>query len=451
MGLISPPFNAASITPTSIGAAPEVYKYTLRNSLPPEAYTLPVESWVYNDMRIPQGSSPNTSEYVITLPNEANLRFGNKVMICAEPATNVGSSRPVRIRRQNGDTLFYNAGGSGFISWSSLYEYQFSLGWTRIPFPSDIENKDFKNQPNGYAGLNASGKIPNAYLTNATALTIQSWNRNTSAIVGVTTTSAHNLTSGQTIIITGTTRATGLGSNIDGTWVVDGVFSSTQFTFIHPESLLATGAGGTIPTGGIFSSADYSKLLGIQQGAQVNVKPDWTAASGSATEILNKPTIPAAQVNSDWNATSGVAQILNRPLIPILLGHGSFSYSAGNSIRYFANIFDLSAVTTLVERGFKVPQSLTIKHAIFNSYIGGASVPVDHSGGFLRLRNKTQNSVSVIMFFNLNGLQSGRLGIFTASDLSIPMNATDEYVIDMETGTFTTAPTSVRQMLTLYY
>jgi hypothetical protein len=28
---------------------------------------------------------------------------------------------------------------------------------------------------------------------------------------------------------------------------------------------------------------------------------------------LNKPVIPAAQVNSDWDATSGVAQILHKP------------------------------------------------------------------------------------------------------------------------------------------
>jgi len=47
--------------------------------------------------------------------------------------------------------------------------------------------------------------------------------------------------------------------------------------------------------------------------AQVN--SDWNAISGVA-EILNKPTIPAAQVNSDWNATTGVAQILNKPTIP---------------------------------------------------------------------------------------------------------------------------------------
>jgi hypothetical protein len=46
--------------------------------------------------------------------------------------------------------------------------------------------------------------------------------------------------------------------------------------------------------------------------AQVNA--DWNATSGVA-EILNKPTIPAAQVNSDWNATSGVAEILNKPTL----------------------------------------------------------------------------------------------------------------------------------------
>lgn len=40
------------------------------------------------------------------------------------------------------------------------------------------------------------------------------------------------------------------------------------------------------------------------------------ATSGSYNDLSNKPTIPAAQVNSDWNASSGVAQILNKPSIP---------------------------------------------------------------------------------------------------------------------------------------
>ena len=40
------------------------------------------------------------------------------------------------------------------------------------------------------------------------------------------------------------------------------------------------------------------------------------ATSGSYNDLTNKPTIPAAQVNADWNAASGVAQILNKPTIP---------------------------------------------------------------------------------------------------------------------------------------
>ena len=40
------------------------------------------------------------------------------------------------------------------------------------------------------------------------------------------------------------------------------------------------------------------------------------AFSGDYDDLTNKPTIPDAQVNSDWNATSGVAEILNKPTIP---------------------------------------------------------------------------------------------------------------------------------------
>ncbi len=42
------------------------------------------------------------------------------------------------------------------------------------------------------------------------------------------------------------------------------------------------------------------------------------ATSGDYADLINKPTIPAAQVNSDWNAVSGVAQILNKPTLGTL-------------------------------------------------------------------------------------------------------------------------------------
>lgn len=41
------------------------------------------------------------------------------------------------------------------------------------------------------------------------------------------------------------------------------------------------------------------------------------ATTGSYTDLSNTPTIPLAQVNSDWNSTTGVSQILNKPTIPL--------------------------------------------------------------------------------------------------------------------------------------
>lgn len=40
------------------------------------------------------------------------------------------------------------------------------------------------------------------------------------------------------------------------------------------------------------------------------------ATSGLYSDLTGTPTIPAAQVNSDWSAVSGVAEILNKPTIP---------------------------------------------------------------------------------------------------------------------------------------
>lgn len=52
-----------------------------------------------------------------------------------------------------------------------------------------------------------------------------------------------------------------------------------------------------------FTTELKNKLDGIATGAQVNVKPDWNAGSGTAAEILNKPTIPSK--TSDLTNDSG--------------------------------------------------------------------------------------------------------------------------------------------------
>ena len=49
------------------------------------------------------------------------------------------------------------------------------------------------------------------------------------------------------------------------------------------------------------------------------------ATSGSYNDLSNKPTIPAGQVNADWNANSGVAEILNKPALATVATSGSYN------------------------------------------------------------------------------------------------------------------------------
>lgn len=51
--------------------------------------------------------------------------------------------------------------------------------------------------------------------------------------------------------------------------------------------------------------------------ARANIGAGTSSFSGSYNDLTNKPTIPAAQVNSDWDAASGKAQILNKPELNI--------------------------------------------------------------------------------------------------------------------------------------
>ena len=94
---------------------------------------------------------------------------------------------------------------------------------------------------------------------------------------------------------------------------------------------LSTYDTATQSASGLMSAADKTKLDGIETGAtktDAPVNADWNATSGLA-QILHKPTIPAAQVNADWNAASGVAQILNKPTIPAAPVNADWNATSG--------------------------------------------------------------------------------------------------------------------------
>jgi hypothetical protein len=71
------------------------------------------------------------------------------------------------------------------------------------------------------------------------------------------------------------------------------------------------------------TSGDY-QILNKPTIPAAQVNSDWNSVSG-VSEILNKPTIPAAQVNSDWDAVSGVAEILNKPTLATVATTGDYA------------------------------------------------------------------------------------------------------------------------------
>lgn len=94
----------------------------------------------------------------------------------------------------------------------------------------------------------------------------------------------------------------------------------------------------------VATSGSYNDLSDKPTIPAAQVQSDWTqttttavdyiknkpalsavATSGSYSDLSDKPTIPAAQVNSDWDANSGVAQILNKPTLSTVATSGSYN------------------------------------------------------------------------------------------------------------------------------
>lgn len=114
-----------------------------------------------------------------------------------------------------------------------------------------------------------------------------------------------------------------------------GMNSTGQFVISNPGDTLTNVAT-------VANSGSYNDLLNQPTIPAAQVNSDWNAVSGLAlilnkpslsavattgnyTSLSNTPTIPAAQVNSDWNVSSGIAQILNKPSLATVATTGSYN------------------------------------------------------------------------------------------------------------------------------
>jgi len=222
-------------------------------------------------------------------------------------------------------------------------------------------------------------------------------------------------------IVYGSGRSNDVPNIPDGyTWIGNASGVAT------PTALAAVATTGTaisltdidsVGSGEIITDAERTKLTGIEAGAEVNVNADWNATSGDA-EILNKPTIPAAQVNSDWDSTSGVSEILNKPTLVENIGDlgdvTETALTAGQLLYYNGTgwinktVVGGSAVASVIWTGNTTTSDIGTYPTSYNSVKYSSGATVTPAGSFSILYNSTLNSLQV------SGLSTGTSIAFTA-------------------------------------
>jgi hypothetical protein len=190
---------------------------------------------------------------------------------------------------------------------------------------------------------------------------------------------------------------------------VDGVTITGNGTVADP--LVAIGVGGSIRIQNegvtLTNAATNIDFIGNAVNATLNapgdvhvninqVNTDWNAVSG-VEEILNKPTI-TTPVNADWNSVSGLSEILNKPSIPAAQIQSDWNQANNAALDFIKNKPTLNAGTvTSVSATVPVALSVTVTDptttpaiaitaaGVASQYIRGdgqlATLPSNASGG----------------------------------------------------------------------
>jgi len=224
-----------------------------------------------------------------------------------------------------------------------------------------------------------------------------------------------------------TTNINGLVTIDVGTGtVVSGSFASINWAngpyFIKTE---------TDPTGG----TNYTAIVGTSQLVSV----PYALYAGSAAngfsanynDLTNKPTIPAAQVNSDWNSNSGLSQILNKPT----LFSGAYSDLTGKPILWDSTWASIKNKPTLFSGAYS---DLTGKPILWDSTWASIknkpTLATDTTNGFMSASDKAKlNSTDTVVMIHTS-LGNAPATYATIGNLKFRYNSTSSNgYIEVET------------------
>ena len=144
------------------------------------------------------------------------------------------------------------------------------------------------------------------------------------------------------------------------------------------------------------------------------------ATTGDYNDLDNLPTIPAAQVNADWNATSGVAEILNKPTIPSIAG----LVPDTRNLTINGTTYDLSAdrswviaaTASTLQHEVKAGEAMTKGQAVYVSSADGTNMVVSKAS------NATEATSSKTMGLIIQNLAINGQGFVITEGLLAGLN-----------------------------
>ena len=187
-----------------------------------------------------------------------------------------------------------------------------------------------------------------------------------------------------------------------GGGAVDSVNGQTGIVVLDANDVGADVAGAAAAAevaANAYTDAEIAALPPIP-AAQVN--SDWNAVSG-VTEILNKPTIPAAQIQSDWNQSNNAAVdfIKNKPTISA----GILKGTASGTDTYTTTITGVTAYNDGDAYLIRFPNGNTTSGTLNINSIGARSLFRNNDGPLIGGDIWAGAEMLCIFNLTLNGFQ----------------------------------------------
>lgn len=185
-------------------------------------------------------------------------------------------------------------------------------------------------------------------------------------------------------------------------------------------------------TGAVSASDTITDGIGKLQATKANTADLATVAtSGSYNDLSDKPTIPAAQVNSDWNANSGVAQILNKPTLATVATSGSY-----NDLSNKPTIPTVNNPTITITQGGVTKGSFSLNQATGDTIAldaggGGGSADIDN----LTITENADQEIQAVAVIDQNtGIAKTWTGTMAEYEAIVTKDPETEYIITDDIG-----------------